>query len=114
MWKLIDQKNKDILNIRKIFPLKQRAVGDLVRAAAKVVAIERVTIFGSSVMWRCNHWSDIDVYIQGVPYCPDEIYSELAELKLGEVFNFWADEATEGELLANILREGVVVYERQE
>lgn len=52
-------------NCQHIHPLKQRAVQDLVDQLSLLEGIEDVVIFGSSVEFRCNSYSDLDVCIDG-------------------------------------------------
>lgn len=61
MFLVIDEKNNDIRNINKIFPIKQNQVAECVRAIKDFV--NKIVVFGSSITWDCNYESDLDLYI---------------------------------------------------
>lgn len=112
MWDLIDEENKNIKNIRKIFPLKQRYVANFVRAASSINEIKKIVIFGSSVEWRCNPWSDIDIYMEGVKHCPELLRDNIPKEDNMQVLDIWTDSTVDSRLLAEINKKGVTVYER--
>ncbi|MCD8134123.1 MAG: hypothetical protein LUE19_09785 [Clostridiales bacterium] len=48
----------------RIHPLMQKRVDTLIRALSKDRNIRRVILFGSSLEFRCDSRSDIDLYIE--------------------------------------------------
>lgn len=59
-------------HVSKIYPLKQRLVKEIVNAAKKDDYVKRVIIFGSSVKYYCNQFSDLDICIDWVEDCYDK------------------------------------------
>ena len=59
MWKAVA---KPFMNIEKIHPHQQEAVGKMVELCKHDPNIKRVVIFGSSVRDDCRPDSDIDIY----------------------------------------------------
>ena len=61
MWKAVA---KPFMNIEKIHPHQQEAVGKMVELCKQDPNIKRVVIFGSSVRDDCRPDSDIDIYYE--------------------------------------------------
>ena len=59
-------------NVRRIHPLKQRAVKQIVDAARSDVAVNRIIVFGSSTRYDCNETSDLDICIDWNQDCYDD------------------------------------------
>ena len=98
---------KPFRNIERIFPTKQEAVSRMVDLCKTMPNIKRITIFGSAVTAGCNPWSDIDIYFE--TDTPLQTYPVV----LGDdVFDNWSNFTAEGELLEEIKKKGIVVYER--
>ena len=62
MWKNV-LKNLTFDNVRLIFPLKQKAVYEMIQVCKKEPNVRKIIIFGSSVTSACNPWSDIDILV---------------------------------------------------
>ena len=97
LWKAFAKPYK---NINRIFPTKQKDVGEMVKVCKKDDNIRKIIVFGSSVTPLCNPWSDIDIYF---------------EMKTGSraaVFDRWDNFSVDDDLMHEIATKGVVVYER--
>lgn len=112
VWNLIDEKNSGIKNIRRVYPLKQAFVGDLVRITQHFPEITRVIIFGSSVTELCNPWSGVDMYLEGVAHCPVEYYSMIPDRWNQQALDIWTSDMADETLLPEINKNGVTVYEK--
>ena len=93
------------LNITKIFPTKQRGVLALVEDAKRKPQVEKIIIFGSSVTYKCNPWSDIDVLVYASDYA--QLHGSKEQV-YDIIYSFNADET----LLKEVEKTGVLVYER--
>ena len=98
---------KPFRNIERIFPTKQEAVSRMVDLCKTLPNIRRVIIFGSAVTAGCNPWSDIDIYFE-----TDTPLKKYPVVLGDDVFDNWSNFTAEGELLEEIRKKGVVVYER--
>lgn len=97
-------------NIERIHPLKQKEVGEIIDCLSQDDNVKYIVIFGSSVDFSCNSFSDIDVYVQLVNAdkplkCKPNIRSEV-----DYIYNL--DE--NNQLFIEIEKTGVLVYERGE
>lgn len=111
MWNLINQKNSDIQNIRKVFPTQQEDVAMLVRAIKKTGIAKKIVIFGSSVRSVCNPWSDIDIYCEiDKPFEPQEPY-RFFDHALDVSIDLWDNFSVDARLMKEIQETGVIVYE---
>ena len=52
------------MNINCIHPLKQRDLCEIVKVAEQDEHIKEIIVFGSSVRFDCNSYSDIDIYVR--------------------------------------------------
>lgn len=113
MWNLIHEKNREIKNIRKIYPLKQGVVGDIVRAVDGYTAIDKVIVFGSSVTSLCNPWSAVDIYFENCIGYPWGLREHISKEYALQSLDVWTNEMVDETLLREIETKGVIVYERQ-
>ena len=101
---------KLFLNINKIFPTQQEAVAEMIEVCKKIPNIRKIIIFGSSVTPRCTPESDIDIYF--------ETAKEMNKWpSIGShtvVFDKWDNFTVDKNLYDEIMKTGVLVYERQE
>ena len=128
---LIARKSKDwnfnqivdgnsFLNVRKIHPIKQKIVKEIVDDAKCDEYIKRIIIFGSAIRYDCDITSDLDICIEWKEECYDEdgvlkkftrnIRKTISEVTKGraDVLNYGYLEGTEVE---ESVKEGVIVYE---
>ena len=107
MWKNT-LKDSSFLNVKYIFPLKQKAVYEMIQTCKKEPNVEKLIIFGSSVTSACNPWSDIDAYF--------EIKEPMNNLPLEKYTNQdwdrWSNFSVDENLKKEIMKTGVVVYDR--
>lgn len=98
--------DKPYMNNRRIFPTQQRDVQNLVESVKNDPNVKRLIIFGSSVTPLCNPWSDIDAYYEMEEDKPRPDY--VCE----NAVDVWTSFTVDEDLLKEIKRKGVVVYER--
>ena len=105
MWLAV---TKPFKNINKIFPTKQKDIRQMVEVCKKDKNIKKIIIFGSSITSLCNPWSDIDIYFEfkKEPNSYPSISSNVA------VFDKWDNFNVDDNLLKEITKNGVIVYER--
>ena len=101
---------KPFLNINKIFPTQQEAVAEMIEVCKKIPNIRKIIIFGSSVTPRCNPESDIDIYFETVK----EMNKWPSIGSHTVVFDKWDNFTVDKNLYDEIMKTGVLVYERQE
>ena len=104
MWKAVA---KLFMNIEKIHPHQQEAVGKMVELCKQDPNIKRVVIFGSSVRDDCRPDSDIDIYYD----CAVEP-KKYPAIKTMKPFDPWDNFSVGRKLDYEIIRTGVTVYER--
>lgn len=96
-------------NVKYIFPLKQKAIYEMIKICKNEPNVEKLIIFGSSVTSACNPWSDIDAYF--------EIKEPMNNLPLEKKYtnqdwDRWSNFSVDESLKKEILKTGVVVYDR--
>ena len=64
MWDFPVMDGVDFQDANRVHPLMQKRVERLIREFAKDPNIRKVILFGSSLEFRCNSASDIDLYIE--------------------------------------------------
>lgn len=106
MWKVV---YKDFMNASLIFPTKQKDVYHIIQEAKKYTETEKIIIFGSAVTCGCNPWSDIDIYFQLSDYV---LCYDVVKPVVTSAVDKWDNFTVSDELYNEILKEGVVVYER--
>lgn len=107
MWKNV-LKDLTFDNVRLIFPLKQKAVYEMIQICKKEPNVRKIIIFGSSVTSACNPWSDIDIYfeidkpVNNLPLVPHD----------NQDWDRWSNFSVDENLKNEILKTGVLVYDR--
>ena len=95
------------MNCNRIHPLKQKEIQKLVNSCAEDNGLDALIIFGSSVEFRCNSKSDIDMVVirnDGYKKVPNDFFEINSDVDI--LFDI-------GERLKKILWEhGVLVYRR--
>ena len=106
--------------IRKIHPLKQAEINDIVEKAKTDRNIKRVIVFGSAITNRCNPFSDVDICIDWNMPSHDEDGVFVKEtldlmkyisLRTKGNSDVLAYDDIENEQMKQAVDEGVVVYE---
>lgn len=120
-WKFNNIVGKDaFMNVSFIHPLKQCATKAIVDVARKDNTVKKVIIFGSSIRDDCDVTSDLDICIEWNQECYDENgvlkpFTSNMRRTISMVTKGHADvvnyEYAEGTVVADAVREGVVVYE---
>ena len=99
---------KPFKNIHRIFPTQQAEIAKMIDVCKAIPNIKRIIIFGSSITPQCNPWSDIDIFF--------DLSQEMTKLPVVKdtetVWDKWDTFSVDKNLLDEILRTGVVVYER--
>lgn len=94
------------LNCNRIYPMQQPKVKEFLDDVMKDNNVLKVIIFGSSVTYNCHSDSDVDIYL------------ELKEDKKIDLhyhdflFDLWNTFTVDSRLKNEILKTGVIVYER--
>lgn len=94
-------------NCDKIYPIQQRKVKALLEVLKRKDTVQKVIIFGSTVNGGCHVGSDVDLYV--------ELSSEtkhLVDEAMMFCFDLWTNYSVDERLLQEILKTGVIVYER--
>lgn len=108
-----------VKNIRKIHPLKQKLVCDIVSLAKQDDGVREIIVYGSATSNRCHEGSDLDICIAWNFDCFDEegVYVPAAAKLLREVsitgdghvdvmpYTSWISEDVVREI-----KKGVVIY----
>lgn len=104
-WKIVTKET--FMNQELIFPAAQESVLQIVKNAKNFPDCKRIVVFGSSVSNRFSPMSDIDI-------CVDQTSTQHYSLARGLMrgVDYWRKEACSSELLEQIEKEGVLVYER--
>lgn len=108
MWDFPVMDGVDFQDANRVHPLMQRRVERLIREFAKDPNIRRVILFGSSLEFRCNSTSDIDLYIE--KYDSDKKLIDLPEIdcEIDLVSNL----SPASRLYKEIEQTGLLLYER--
>jgi len=93
-------------NIEKIHPLQQNNVDQLIQQIKEYAEVQRITVFGSSTQYRCNDESDLDVYVE----LKDDV--NVKKYNISCPVDFWTNYTVTPEMLDEIKKTGVVVYDR--
>lgn len=99
---------KPFKNINRIFPTQQADIAKMIDVCKKIPNIRKIIIFGSSVTPLCNPWSDIDIYFE----TQEEMKRFPSIASHTAVFDKWDNYSVDDNLMDEINRTGVVVYER--
>ena len=95
-------------NIDRVHPLKQQEVGEIIDCLKMDDNVCYIVIFGSSVDFSCNSFSDIDVYVQLNDVEKPLKIKPNVRSEVDYIYNL--DE--NNQLFIEIERTGVLVYER--
>lgn len=108
------------LNVNRIHPLKQKIIKAIVDIAKNDSFVKKIIIFGSSIRYDCDIYSDLDICIDWQSDCYDDdgilkpftrnMRKAISMLTKGcaDVVNFDYIDNTD---ISQAVREGVVVYE---
>lgn len=96
------------MNCGNIYPIQQRKVKALVDYLKVNKNVQSIIIFGSSVNDSCHIGSDVDIYVELGQ--EDKIINQYFPF----VFDLWTNFSADERLKQEIMKKGVVVYERQD
>ncbi|MCD8397070.1 MAG: nucleotidyltransferase domain-containing protein [Lachnospiraceae bacterium] len=108
MWDFPVIEGVSFVNANRVHPLMQRRVDVLISALKKNDNIRKLVLFGSSLEFRCNSYSDIDLYIE--KYDKDKKIGNFPELDC-EV-DVITDLPSDSRLYQEIDRTGLLLFER--
>ncbi|MCD7745436.1 MAG: nucleotidyltransferase domain-containing protein [Lachnospiraceae bacterium] len=110
MWDFPVMEGVSFSYANRVHPLMQKRVDTLVHALKKDHNIRKVVLFGSSLEFRCDSYSDIDLYIE--KYDKEKKTEEFPELDC-EV-DIITNLSHESRLYQEIDRTGLLLFERTE
>ena len=93
-------------NIQHIHPIQQARIEQILENLKQYESVKKVVVFGSSVTYKCNYDSDIDLYVE---------LSKDENVKTYDVdcpVDFWTNFNVPPAMLEEIKSKGVVVYDR--
>jgi predicted nucleotidyltransferase len=98
-------------NVEYIHPLKQKIVNEYVKQFEQDANVKAAIIFGSSVEFRCNSRSDVDICIER--YDREKGFRNHPELSLTEETDIVYADSVAGRLKSEIEQKGIVVFDRE-
>ncbi len=102
-WKVCIK--EPFVNCKHIYPIQQKKVKSMLDVLEKSNNVNKVIVFGSSTENRCHIWSDVDIYA-------DLKENEHFDFDVNFDYDFWTNFKVDDNLKHEILKTGVVVYER--
>lgn len=100
-------RKKRFKNIEYIHPIQQKNIEDILEALKQHDSVKKVVVFGSSVTYKCNYDSDIDIYVE---LSKDE---NVKSYNIETPVDFWTNFNVSPAMLEEIKNKGVVVYDRK-
>lgn len=100
--------NISFLNMKYIHPLKQALVADYIREFQNDKNIKAVIIFGSSVEFRCNSYSDLDICIER--YDTEKFFHKKDDFEETDIVYI---DSVGDRLRQEIEQKGIVVFDRE-
>ena len=97
-------------NAQYIHPLKQELVGRYIECFEKDRNIKAAIIFGSSVEFRCNSYSDLDIFIER--YNIEKGFRDYPDENMHERDIVYMDAIGE-RLRKEIEQKGIVIFDRE-
>lgn len=97
---------KPFKNVEKIHPIQQHRIEEILEVLKQYESVQKVTVFGSSITYKCNYDSDIDIFVE---LNKDE---NVKTYNVDCPVDFWTNFNVSAEMLDEIKNKGVVVYER--
>lgn len=110
MWKFPVKEGIDFMHCVHVHPLMQERVQKILTELKKDGNIQRIVLFGSSLEFRCDSFSDLDLYIEkkdpGLPLKSEPV----SDCEIDLVMDL--DHA--GRLYQEIERTGLLLFDREE
>ena len=100
--------DKPFINCERIYPIQQNKVKQLIDCIKDNDNVNKVIIFGSSVTSKCHIGSDVDVYME----LKENKHQSPINKYLPFEFDYWNNFLVDERLKNEIIKKGVVVYER--
>lgn len=100
-------RKKRFKNIEHIHPIQQKNIEDILEALKQYDSVKKVVVFGSSITYKCNYDSDIDLYVE---LSKDE---NVKSYSIETPVDFWTNFNVPSAMLEEIKNKGVVVYDRK-
>lgn len=105
------KKGIDYKNVQYIHPLKQELVGRYIECFEEDKNVKTAIIFGSSVEFYCNSYSDLDICIER--YNTEKGFRNYPDKDMQERDIVYIDAMGE-RLRKEIEQKGIVVFDREE
>lgn len=64
MWDFVVLDGVDFQDCNRVHPLMQKRVQTILQNLSQDTNVKKIVLFGSSIEFRCNSYSDIDLYIE--------------------------------------------------
>ncbi|MCD8105441.1 MAG: nucleotidyltransferase domain-containing protein [Lachnospiraceae bacterium] len=109
MWDFPIVDGVSLPDANRIHPLMQKRVETLVQVLKEDRNIRRIVLFGSSLEFRCDSYSDIDLYIE--KYAPDKKLCHLPDL--GCDMDIVTNLPHTSRLYQEIDRTGLLLFDRE-
>lgn len=93
------------LNAERIHPIMQRDVLAIINDLKNDSNVTKITVFGSSITSHVRSGSDIDLYVE------IKENKSVHQTLIDTPVDFWTNFSVDEEMLKEILKTGVVVYE---
>ncbi|MCD7956602.1 MAG: nucleotidyltransferase domain-containing protein [Lachnospiraceae bacterium] len=110
MWDFPIVDGVSLPDANRIHPLMQKRVEMLVQVLKEDGNIRRIVLFGSSLEFRCDSYSDIDLYIE--KYDPDTKLCRLPDLDCG--VDIVTNQPHTSRLYQEIDRTGLLLFDREQ
>lgn len=106
VWKVVV--DRPFRNCKRLYPVQQRRVRQIIDYLAPNPNVVRITVFGSSVTKRCTVDSDVDLYVE-LEYDQSHLIREYMPF----LFDLWTNYTVDVRMLREIEKKGVIVYEKE-
>ncbi len=108
MWDFPVKEGVSFGNANRVHPLMQTRVDKLIQILSKDKNVRRIVLYGSSLEFRCNSNSDIDLYIE-----KDDKDKKLERIPdLDCEVDIITNLSVESRLYQEIDRKGLLLFER--
>lgn len=108
MWDFPVMKGVTFPNANRVHPLMQNRIEKLIRELERDQNIRRMILFGSSLEFRCNSTSDIDLYIEKYDSEKKLAYFPELDCEIDIITNLKSD----NKLYQEIEQTGLLLLER--
>lgn len=106
--------DSEMKNLNSIYPLNQQMVNDIYNAVHDDQRIDMIIVFGSSLNFRCNADSDVDLAVKLKPGFVTNADKDDISMKIQTACDWnadilWRDRISETEPILEEIRKGVIL-----